>query len=193
MIAINQEMQSKQACQCLYLTVWQVEVCSEGCFSVSLCCLLGCGRTNMLTAPLLLASQCCVRPPHQTSLHCLSPFTQNAMEPSCCVYLGLLVHLLRPDSQLWKSSGQMLNWYWTKYCLLNKSCLTLLGTVILISNLDLVLHSLSSIRLCNCEIYQYSKKWHRHSVFLFVTERPLGLLWSLWPSVWITIKTIMVI
>lgn len=62
----------------------------------------------MLTAPLLLASQCCVRPPHQTSPHCLSPFTQNAMEPSC-VYLGPRVSALvqqpiatefRPDAEL---------------------------------------------------------------------------------------------
>lgn len=170
-IAINKEMQSKQTCQCLYLTVWQVEVRSEGCFSVSLCCLLGRGRTNMLTAPLLLASQRCVRPPHQTSPHCLSPFTQNAMEPSCCVYLGLLVHLLRPDSQLRQSSGQTLNCYWTKYRLLTKLCLTLLGTVILISNLDLVLHLLSSIRLCNCQIYQYSTRNGMGTVCVFVCDR----------------------
>lgn len=81
----------------------------------------------MLTAPLLLASECCVRPPHQTLPHCLSPFTQNAMEPSCCVYLGLRVHLLWSNSQLRQSSGQMLNYYWMKYHLLAEMCLALLG------------------------------------------------------------------
>lgn len=129
---------------------------SEGCFSVLVCFLLGCGWTNMLTAPLLLASQCCVRPPHQTSPHCLSPFTQNAMEPSGCVYLGLRLHLLWSSSQLRQSSGQMLNYYWMKYRLLSGLCLALLGTLVLISNLDLVLGLHSSIRLCNCKIYLYS-------------------------------------
>lgn len=118
-------------------------MCSEGCFSVLVCFLLGCGRTNMLTAPLLLDSQCCVWPPNQTSPHCLSPFTQNSMEPSYCVYLGLRVHLLWSSSQLRQSSGQM-SYYWMKYRLLARLCLALLGTVLLIFNLDLVLGLLSS-------------------------------------------------
>ncbi len=152
----------------VYLSVWQVEVCSEGCFSVLVCFLLGCGRTNMLTAPLLLDSQCCVRPPHQTSPHCLYPFTQNAMEPSYCVYLGQWVHLLWSSSQLRPSSGQMLNYYWMKYCLLAGLCLALLRTVVLISNLDLVLCLLSSIRLCNCKIYPYTGSW---TAWVFVYDR----------------------
>jgi len=105
----------------------------------------------MLTAPLLLASECCVRPPHQTSPCCLSPFTQNAMEPSFCVYLGLQVHLLWSNSQLRQSSSQMLNYYWMN--LLTKLCL---GMLVLIFNLDLVLCLLSSIRRCNCKIYRYN-------------------------------------
>lgn len=151
-------MLTKHACHCVcvYLTIWQVEVRSEGCFSVLLCCLLRRGRTNMLTAPLLLASECCVRPPHQTSPRCLSPFTQNAMEPSFCVYLGLRVHLLWSNSQLWQSSGQMLNYYWMN--LLAELCLTLLGRLVLIFNLDLVLCLLSSIRWCNCKMYPYNTR-----------------------------------